>query len=101
LSTPVITGFLAGIAVHIVISQLPGLFGIAKGGGDLLGQITAIGAHLPTLNLFSTAIGLGVLVIMILAERISARLPRALVGGVLATVLVLAFDLERRGVAVL
>jgi MFS superfamily sulfate permease-like transporter len=101
LSTPVITGFLAGIAVHIVVSQLPDLFGITKGTGDLLAQLAAVGAHLSTLNLFSTAIGLGVLVIMLVAERLSSRIPGALVGVVLATVLVLAFDLEGRGVAVL
>ena len=101
LSTPVITGFLAGIAVHIVVSQLPSLFGIAKGGGDLLVQAAAVATHLSTLNPFSTAIGLGVLIVMLLAERISVRIPGALVGVVLATLAMLAFNLERRGVAVL
>ena len=101
LSIPVITGFMAGIAVHIVVSQLPSLFGVARGGGDLFGQVAAIAAHLSTLNPFSTSIGLGVLALMILTEWISARIPGALIGVVLATVAVLAFDLEGRGVAVL
>jgi len=101
LSTPVITGFLAGIAVHIVVSQLPTLFGTAKGGGDLLGQAAAVATHLSRLNPFSTAIGLGVLILMLLAERISARIPGALIGVVLATLAVVAFGLEGRGVAVL
>jgi MFS superfamily sulfate permease-like transporter len=87
---------LTGIAVHIVVSQLPSLFGIAKGGGDLLAQTAAVAAHLSTLNPFSTAIGLGVLVIVCLAEQIGARIPGALIGVVLATVGVLAFDLEGR-----
>jgi SulP family sulfate permease len=101
LSTPVVTGFLAGIAVHIVVSQLPSLFGIAKGGGDLVGQALAIASHLSKLNPFATAIGLGVLATMLLAERISAHIPGALIGIALATLAVLAFDLEGRGVAVL
>ena len=101
LSTPVITGFLAGIAVHIVVSQLPTLFGTAKGGGDLLGQAAAVATHLSRLNPFSTAIGLGVLILMLLAERISARIPGALIGVVLATLAVVAFGLEGRGVTVL
>ena len=42
LSTPVITGFLAGIAVHIVVSQLPSLLGVAKGAGDLAGQVVPL-----------------------------------------------------------
>jgi MFS superfamily sulfate permease-like transporter len=100
LSTPVVTGFLAGIAVNIVVSQLPSLFGIAKGGGDLVGQALAITSHLSKLNPFATAIGLGVLAITLLAERISAH-PGALIGIALATLAVLAFDLESRGVAVL
>jgi SulP family sulfate permease len=101
LSTPVVTGFLAGIAVHIVVSQLPSLFGIAKGAGDLVAQALAITSHLSKFNLFASAIGLGVLAIMILAERISAHIPGALIGIALATLAVVAFDLESRGVAVL
>jgi len=101
LSTPVITGFLAGIAVHIVVSQLPSLLGIVKGAGDLAAQVVAIATNLSRLNPFSTAIGLGVFAVMLLAERISARIPSALIGVGLAALVVLAFDLERRGVAVL
>ena len=101
LSTPVITGFLSGIAVHIVVSQLPGIFGIARGAGDLVGQVLAIATSLSRLNPFSTVIGLGVFVTMVLAEWISARIPGALIGIALAALVVLAFDLEPRGVAVL
>jgi len=101
LSTPVITGFLTGIAVHIVVSQLPGIFGIARGAGDLVGQVLAIATSLSRLNPFSTVIGLGVFVTMVLAERISPRIPGALIGIALAALVVLAFDLEPRGVAVL
>ena len=101
LSTPVMTGFLAGIAVHILVSQLPSVFGIEKGHGDLLMQAAAIARELPALNPFSTAIGLGVFIVILLTERISARIPGALVGLVVATLAVLAFGLEGRGVAVL
>ena len=101
LSTPVITGFLAGIAVHIVVSQLPSLLGIAKGPGDLTDQVLVIAANLFQLNPFSTTIGLGVFGTMLVAERISARIPGALIGVGAAALVVLAFDLERRGVAVL
>ena len=101
LSTPVITGFLAGIAVHIIVSQLPSLFGLAKGAGDLGGQVLAMATNLSRLNLFSTAIGLGVLATMVLTERMSAHIPGALIGVTLAAIVVLVFDLENRGVAVL
>ena len=99
LSTPVITGFLSGIAVHIVVSQLPGIFGIARGAGDLVGQVLAIATSLSRLNPFSTVIGLGVFVTMVLAERISPRIPGALIGIALAALVVLAFR-KRSKVAV-
>jgi MFS superfamily sulfate permease-like transporter len=101
LSTPVITGFLAGIAVHIAVSQLPSLLGIVKGGGDLVGQAVFIVTHLSAFNPFSTAIGLGVLATILVAEVVSARIPGALIGVTLVTLIVLAFDLEGRGVVVL
>jgi sulfate permease, SulP family len=101
LSTPVITGFLAGIAAHIIVSQLPGIFGIARGTGDLVSQVVFITTNLSRLNPFSSVIGLGVFATMVLAERISARIPGALIGIALAVLVVVAFGLERRGVAVL
>ncbi|WP_246088396.1 SulP family inorganic anion transporter [Phreatobacter stygius] len=101
LSEPVVTGFLAGISVHIVVSQLPGLFGLAVGPGDMFGKLSAIATQLAAINPFSTGIGLGVLAIMLVSERISGRIPGALIALVLATLAVVAFDLQRRGVAVL
>jgi sulfate permease, SulP family len=101
LSTPVITGLLSGIAVHIVVSQLPGIFGIARGTGDLASQALNIAANVSRLNPFSTVIGLGVFAIMLLTERISARIPGALIGIALAALAVLTLNLEVRGVVVL
>jgi MFS superfamily sulfate permease-like transporter len=101
LSTPVITGFLAGIAVHILMSQLPSLLGIAGGGSDFPSRVMAIVHQLGAFNPYSAAIGLSVLVLMLVGERANPRFPAALVGVVLATLAVIAFDLEHRGVAVL
>src|SRR5271169_3476751 len=39
LSIPVTTGFLAGIAVHILVSQLPGVLGLASPDGSTLHRI--------------------------------------------------------------
>jgi len=101
LSTPVITGFLAGVAAHILVSQLPSLFGLAGGGHNLLSQVQAIYAQRGAINPFSTAIGLSVLAIILVCERVAARLPGALIALVLATGAVMLFGLEARGVAVL
>lgn len=101
LSTPVVTGFIAGIAIHIVISQLPGLLGIAGTEGGIIQRVSGIIRHLSDINVWSAAIGIGVLVIMLLTERISSRIPGALIGLVVATFLSIMLNLESRGVQVI
>src|SRR4051794_22270596 len=56
LSTPVITGFLAGIAIHIMIGELPTLLGVAPPDGHLLARLFVIAARLHEANLWSLAV---------------------------------------------
>jgi sulfate permease, SulP family len=101
LSIPVTTGFLAGIAGHIILSQAPALLGVAAPGASFLDKLAALIGALGSTHLLTLAIGLGVLLIMLLGERISPRIPGALIGLAGATALVAAFGLENRGVAAL
>jgi sulfate permease, SulP family len=101
LSIPVTTGFLAGIAVHIIVGQLPGLLGVSAPGGDVLHRLVGIVRELPTSNPYSTTIGLGVLLLTLLSERINARIPAAFIGFVGAGVCVWALHLTRHGTAVI
>lgn len=101
LSVPVTTGFLAGISVHIIVSQLPGLLGLPPESGETLRRVGEIAANLHLTNPWSLTLGLGVFAIVFGAERISARIPGALIGMVLATLAVAVFDLKARGVEVL
>jgi sulfate permease, SulP family len=102
LSVPVTTGFLAGIAIHILVSQLPALLGLQIGGGDnFLARMGAIAAHLGQTNIYCLLLGLGVFAVTFLAEKISPRTPGALAGLVIATLLVMGFHLGSKGVTVL
>jgi SulP family sulfate permease len=101
LSIPVTTGFLAGIAVHILLSQLPGVLGLPHFDGTLIPSALYLATHIGEVSLFPSIIGLGVLAIMIISERLSARIPGALIGLAVATGAVIVFGLEDRGVAVL
>jgi MFS superfamily sulfate permease-like transporter len=101
LSIPVTTGFLAGISVHILISQLPVILGLPAPDGAMLQRLMALASHLNEANPFTLAIGLGVLGAIALSERIDARLPGALIGLALAAGAVVLFGLESRGVSVL
>src|SRR5262244_2238469 len=46
LSTPVTVGFLAGISIHILVSQLPGVLGLPEPGGPMLARIGTLARHL-------------------------------------------------------
>jgi SulP family sulfate permease len=100
LSMPVTVGFLAGISVHILVSQMPEVLGLASPSGPMLARIVTLAQQLPQANLFTVAIGLGVLAVVAGSEAVNARIPGALIGLVAATIAVIAADLERKGVKV-
>jgi MFS superfamily sulfate permease-like transporter len=100
LSTPVTVGFLAGISVHILVSQMPGVLGLPAPSGQMLERIATLARHLAEANIFTLAIGFGVLAVVAMSEAVSAKIPGALIGLVAATLAVIAADLEHRGVHV-
>jgi sulfate permease, SulP family len=101
LSIPVTTGFLVGISVHIIFSQLPSILGLPSPGGTMLQRVAALAGHLNAANPFSLLIAFGVLSVIALSERIDARIPGALIGLGMATGAVPLMGLESRGVTVL
>lgn len=101
LSTPVVVGFLAGIAAHIIASQLPSLLGLNVQASTLLPRLQEIWAERAASNPYSALLGLGVLAVIVLCEKLAAWLPGALIAFALATAAVVVFGLESRGVAVL
>jgi SulP family sulfate permease len=101
LSIPVTTGFLVGISIHILISQLPGILGLATPEGPMLQRLATLAEQLPRTNLFSLGIGVAVLALVAVSERIDVRIPGALIGLIGAALATVFLGLENRGVAVL
>jgi SulP family sulfate permease len=101
LSIPVTVGFLAGIAVHILISQMPAILGLPSPSGPMLQRLATLAGQLSQTNLFSPVIGFGVLGLIVVSERIDVRIPGALIGLIGAAAVVEFLGLESRGVAVL
>lgn len=100
LSIPVTVGFLAGISLHILVSQMPGVLGLPTPGGPILQKIAVLAQHLREANLYTVAIGLGVLAVIAASEAVSAKIPGALIGLIAATFAVIAIGLESKGVSV-
>lgn len=101
LARPAMTGVLIGIALEIAVHQLPALLGLPATDGSLAHRVLELTRHLDAVRPWPVVLGLGVLAAMIIAERIDARVPGALIGVGLATVVVLALHLDPSRVAVL
>jgi len=101
LSVPVTTGFLAGISVRIILGQLPGILGIEVPTRHVTDELPAIWEQLPHTNLLAVAIGAGVFVGTLLAEKLSVRIPGALIGLVASGLAVWLLGPSHGGVAVL
>lgn len=85
LSTPVTLGFLAGIAAHIAVSQLPAALGISIGPGATLAKAAAIAAAASHANGAAAIIAFAVVAIVAVCHRLSPRLPGALLAVILAS----------------
>jgi SulP family sulfate permease len=101
LSKPVITGFLAGIAIHIVLSQAPAMLGVDGGGETSYERLAALAGQLRAINPIAIALGAGVLIVTFACEKLNPRIPGALLALAAAALAVFVFDLDRHGVHLL
>ncbi len=85
LANEVQVGYMNGLAVTIVVGQLPKLFGFSTDATSFLGEIRAFVEHLDETEVAALAVGLGVLVTLIVLPRIVPRVPAVLVAMVGAT----------------
>ncbi len=100
ISRPILTGYIVGSAWLIVISQLPGLFGLTI---DEDNYYTALGGLIRSLgetNLWTLGLGLGLIALIYGIKAISSKLPAYLIAAVVATIVVAVFNLEDVGVTV-
>jgi high affinity sulfate transporter 1 len=103
LSKPIRYGYMNGIALTVLISQLPKLLGFSIEGDGPLHSLWAIGKAIVSdkVNLTAFAVGAGTLVVILLLKN-SKRIPGILVAVAGATIIVGALDLAARaGISVL
>ncbi len=100
LSKPVLTGFMAGVAVIMITSQLGKITGVDVAGDTFVEDIRSFisGAGAGDIEWLTVAIGLGVAVILLALTPRFPRIPVPLIVMLAAAALVAAFDLDARGV---
>ena len=94
LSKPIRYGYMNGIALTVLVSQLPALFGLPGGGEGLLdaGRVFVEAVLAGRTNGVALALGVGTLATILLLKR--SRLPGVLLAVVAATVIVALLDLS-------
>ena len=98
LSRPVRVGYMNGIALTVIVSQVPKLLGFTVSATDFLGESTGIvqgvldGRVVPV----ALVIGLGSLAVILGLRRTSPRIPGILVAVILATVAVTVLGLANQ-----
>ena len=101
LARPILTGYLNGIAISIIVGQLGRLFGFQLESGGFFVVVVDFLSKLRQTHWLTLAIGVGIFVLLRVLKRAGPRVPAPLVGVVLGIVLAAAFDLDQRGVALL
>jgi high affinity sulfate transporter 1 len=101
LSKPVLVGYMAGIAVVMIVGQLTKITGIPVQGESLLAQVGSfLAAGVDRLHNPTLALSAGVLAFLLLATRLWPKAPVPLLGMLLAAAIVAAFSLQDQGVRV-
>lgn len=102
LSRPVLVGYLAGVALIMIVDQLTRLTGVRTTGTDFLPKLYSFVLNLAHVHWPTVCLTLAVLAVLFALPRYWHLVPRPLLALVLATVVVAAFGLdERYGIAVI
>jgi high affinity sulfate transporter 1 len=98
ISKPVLKGFVFGIALTIVIKQLPKLMGIEKGTGPSYMQLWHTLTHVAQSNLWTLLTAAAALAVLFLVDSFFPRIPGALLVLVAGIAISRIFQLHSHGV---
>jgi len=102
LSKPIVTGFVVGLTILIILGEIPHLLGVPTPPGQVVERVGALGESLTRgdANLATVIVSAVSLLVLFGGQRLAPRLPWGLVvlvGGLTASA---ALDLKARGVEV-
>ena len=98
LSKEVQVGYMNGLAVTIIVGQLPKLFGFSTDADSFLGEVKAFVEGIDQTNTTTLLVGLSVLAVLLLLPRATTRMPAILVAVVGATAASAVLGLTDEGV---
>jgi high affinity sulfate transporter 1 len=100
ISEPVLKGFIIGLALTIIVGQLPKLAGLERGDGNAFEQAWDLLTSLGDTSLTTLAVGLASLALLLGLRRFAPRVPGSLVAVAAGVVAVALANLDDHGVAI-
>ena len=100
ISEPVLKGFIIGLALTIIVGQVPALLGVEKGDGSFFEKAWAVLGNVSDLDVLTTVVGVGSLALLLVLRRWLAAVPGSLVVALGGVLLVWLFALEDHGLAI-
>ena len=100
ISETILTGFKAGAALTIALTQLPKLFGVAGGGDNFFERAWILLGQLGETNPLVLALGVGAIFLLLLGDKLFPGRPVALLVVALAILTVSLAGLAQRGVPI-
>jgi len=91
----VLIGFLTGVGIHVALGQVSGMLGLTGGGHGTMDRVWADVQQIEQINVHALAIAIAVLAVTVGAQRLSKRIPGALIAVIAAIALSWTLDLEQ------
>jgi len=102
LSKPILIGFVGGLALDILVSQIAKMLGVKiDSGGEFVEKVGDLVSGIGTLNGWSLLISAASVAVLMIGARLLKAVPWALVVLVISTVVVVLTALDQQGVDVL
>ena len=100
LSRPVLVGYVTGVAVIMIGSQLGKVTGVSVDGDEFIDQVRSFVTHLGDAHVPTVALAAAVLAVLLALARLMPRVPGPLIAILLASATVSVFSLQRNGIRV-
>src|ERR1700722_2301136 len=100
ISEPVLKGFIVGLALTIIVGQLPKLFGVPAGSGDFFQKLWDLLGELDETSALTLLIGVISLALVVLLKRFAPIVPGSLLAVFVGIAAVEIFDLNHHGVEI-
>lgn len=99
MSRPIVTGFVFGLVLLIILGEIPSLLGMPPEQGDVIARAWSIFTSLGEITPLTALVGLGALTVLFVGAKLAPRVPWGLVVLIVAIVGSGAWNLSERGVA--